>query len=236
MKNSIKTVDAILEKEGRALRHTKSVENQPLPSGYWPELEQSDELVPDLASRYLQLIGILLWAVELGRIDIYAEVAVMYQYLASPRLGYIKGLYHVFAYLKKHKMLRTVLDPKRLDIDELSFTSGLTDWKDFYGDIEEELPTNMPDELGKSMHITCFVDAKHAGKFVTRRSHTGVLIYVQNNPIIWFLKNQNTVESSNFGSEFIAIRIVRDLIFELGYKLRMFGVPLDVPADVMCDN
>ena len=34
----------------------------------------------------------------------------------------------------------------------------------------------------------------------------------------------------------MAMRISRDVIIELRYKLRMFGVPLDCPTDVMCDN
>ena len=57
-----------------------------------------------------------------------------------------------------------------------------------------------------------------------------------NAPIIWFSKKQNTLESSTFGSEFVALRIERDLIVALRYKLRMFGVRLDGPIDVMCDN
>ena len=44
------------------------------------------------------------------------------------------------------------------------------------------------------------------------------------------------VESSTFGSEFVAMRIATDLIVSLRYKLRMFGVPLTGPANVMCDN
>ena len=39
-----------------------------------------------------------------------------------------------------------------------------------------------------------------------------------------------------FGSEFIALRIATDMIESLRYKLRMFGVPIDGPADVFCDN
>ena len=68
----------------RELRNVKSAEKQPLPNGYRTELEQSDELSPELASRYLQLIGILRWAMELGHIEISTEVAVMPQYSASP--------------------------------------------------------------------------------------------------------------------------------------------------------
>ena len=53
--------------------------NQPLQNGYLPELEKSNELSPDLASHYVQFIGILFWAVEHGHIDIFTEVAVMSQ-------------------------------------------------------------------------------------------------------------------------------------------------------------
>ena len=86
------------------------------------------------------------------------------------------------------------------------------------------------------MHITCFVDANHAGNIVNQKSHIGFLIYIQNTPIILLLKKQKTVESSTFDSELIAMIISRDLIVALRYNLRIFGVPLDGPADVMCDN
>lgn len=81
-----------------------------------------------------------------------------------------------------------------------------------------------------------FVDANHAGNMVTRRSHTGILLFVQNSPIQWFSKRQNTVETSTFGSEFVALWTARDLITSMRYKLRMFCVPLDGPAQVYCDN
>jgi hypothetical protein len=44
------------------------------------------------------------------------------------------------------------------------------------------------------------------------------------------------VESSTFGSEFVSMRTALELIEGLRYKLRMFGVPLDAPANVFCDN
>ena len=51
-------------------------------------------------------------------------------------------------------------------------------------------------------------------------------------PVIWFSKKQNTIESSTFGSEFIALKIATELIEGLRYKLRMFGVPISGPAPV----
>ena len=81
-----------------------------------------------------------------------------------------------------------------------------------------------------------FVDSNHAGNVVTRRSHTGVLMFINGAPVIWCSERQNTVESSTFGSEFIAMRIARDMIVSLRCKLRMFGVPIEGPANVFCDN
>ena len=94
----------------------------------------------------------------------------------------------------------------------------------------------MPAPLGNTLDITCFVDSVHAGNVVTRRSHTGIIIFLNNAPVIWFSKKQNTVESSSLGSDFVALRIARDLIMGLRYKLRMFGVPIVGPALVLCDN
>ena len=47
---------------------------------------------------------------------------------------------------------------------------------------------------------------------------------------------QNTLESSIFGPKFTALRIATEMIEGLRYKLRMFGVPIDGPANVFCDN
>ena len=44
------------------------------------------------------------------------------------------------------------------------------------------------------------------------------------------------MESSTFESELVALRIAREFIVALRYKLRIFGVPLDGPTDVICDN
>ena len=44
------------------------------------------------------------------------------------------------------------------------------------------------------------------------------------------------MESSSFGSEFIALQIATKIIEGLRYKIHMFGVPINRPADVFCDN
>jgi hypothetical protein len=203
-------------------------------SGYRPELDVTDELDSNMSSRYSQLIGILRWMVELGRVDIYYEVSVLSQYLALPRVGHLEAVYHIFSYLWKHDKSSIVFDPADPIYDPVAFMEY--DWSEFYGDVAEELPPRMPQPLGNQVNMTCFVDANHAGNVVTRRSHTGIIIYLQNTPIIWHSRRQNTVETSTFGSEFVALRCARDLIVALRYKLRMFGIPIAGPAHVFCDN
>ena len=56
-------------------------------------------------------------------------------------------------------------------------------------------------------------------------------------PILWFSKRQNTVETSAFSSEMIAMKTCMEAIQALRYKLKMFGVPLMGPTEVFCfDN
>ena len=117
-------------------------------------------------------------------------------------------------------MGRIGYDPKTLVINKSVFQHS-ADWKDFYGDIVEELPARMPEPFGNLVTISAFVDANHAGNVVMQRSLTGIVIFVQNAPIIWFSNRQNTVESASFGSEFVALRICKERIVALRYKLRM---------------
>ena len=47
---------------------------------------------------------------------------------------------------------------------------------------------------------------------MTKQSHTVVLIFINKAPILWFSKHQNTLETSIFGSEFVALRIAVELV------------------------
>jgi hypothetical protein len=84
--------------------------------------------------------------------------------------------------------------------------------------------------------MNVFVDANHARNKLTPRSQMGILLYLNKSPIIWYSKSQKTVETSTFGSEFVALRIAIELIKGLRYKLRMMGIPLEGPVNVLVDN
>jgi hypothetical protein len=111
-------------------------------------------------------------------------------------------------------MGRLAYDLKDPIVDESVF-NGNADWTSFYGKVEEELPRNMPKPWGKPVTNSAFVDANHAGNVVTWQSQSGILIFVQNAPIIWFSKQQNTMEGATFRSKPVAAQICKDLIVAL---------------------
>ena len=179
---------------------------------------------------------------ELGRVDILHETSILSQYLASPREGHLQQAINIFHYLDKHNRSWLMMDPTRFDVEwypkkgECSPQERSLQMKEIYVDAEEQLPHNAPEPRGNEVDLNVFVDADHAGNRITRRSHTGIIIYANMSPISWFSKRQNNVESSTFSSEIIALKIATEQIKALRYKLRMFGIPISGPARVFCDN
>jgi hypothetical protein len=193
---------------------------------YRPELDISENCDTEEAEFYQQQIGVLRWAVELGRLDITGEVSMLAAYTAAPRVGHLKAVLHVFSYLNQHDCSKLVLDDSYVKIDdELE-----VDWSEFYPNAHEDIPINTPEPQGNAVQMIVFVDADHAGDKMTRRSRTGVLIYLNRSPIQWYSKKQNSVETSTFGSEFSALRTAVELTKAMHYKLQMMGIPLDGPA------
>jgi hypothetical protein len=60
---------------------------------YRPELDMTPELSPEQTKYYQNLIGVLQWVVELGRIDIHVAVALLSQYLASLHQGHLEQVF-----------------------------------------------------------------------------------------------------------------------------------------------
>jgi hypothetical protein len=85
--NAVKTVEDELKKTGRQLSNNVKT---PIASGYRPELDLTPLLRPDQANYYQNLIGILRWAIELGRIDIHVHESMLSSFLSSPRQGHLE--------------------------------------------------------------------------------------------------------------------------------------------------
>lgn len=230
VKRAVEDVERELP-EGQGLINKAST---PMTGGYHPETDNTNLLDDTRTNYYQALIGVLRWICELGRIDILVDVSKLSRFLAAPREGHLEMVLHVFAYLKRHPRSKIVFDDELPDLGGFGYAAH--DWSELYPGAAEVLPHNLPEARGKPVVTTCFVDADHAGCHQTRRSQTGILIFLMNAPIMWYSKRQNTVESSTFGSEFVAARIAVEMIEGLRYKLRMFGVPIEGPTNMFCDN
>ena len=144
--------------------------------------------------------------VELGRVDICCEVSMMSTQLALPREGHLEAVLHIFSYLKSHHNTEMVFDPSDPMVNMTDFQEK--DWSTsvFGSELKEIIPTNIPEPRGHGMITRCFVDADHAADTVSRKSRTGFIAYVNMAPVFWFSKKQTTVETSSFGSEFVAMK------------------------------
>ena len=92
---------------------------------------------------------------------------------------------------------------------------------------------------GRSVIKTAYVDTSQGSNKVTRRPHSGYILFLKRAPVKWISKRQQTVEMSAFSSEFIALKKCIKDIEHLRFKLRMLGILLseDQPAILIwCDN
>ena len=208
----------------------------PFREDYHAELDTSPLCSPEDASKYRSLIGSANWIITLGRFDIAYAVSTLARYSMAPREGHFKEMERVFGYLKRYVDGRIILDPKIAPIrKEAQFNSGF-DWVEFYPDAEEDLPPKMPEPTGQLATLTCYVDADHARDKVTTRSVTGIILLLNNTPIVWISQRQKTTESSTYGSELVAARTAVHLLIEMRYKLRMLGTKLEEQSVLVGDN
>ena len=164
----------------------------PMSSEYHAELDTSPFVSPLMATKYRGMIGSANWLVTLGRYDVAFATNCLARYSMSPREGHYKAMRSVLGYLKANPNGRIVFDPtdlRRLATAKSSDTEYFRPWENKYPDASENLPSDLlPETKGRSTTMSCFVDADHARDQVTRRSVTGLLLFLGSTPIAWMSK------------------------------------------------
>jgi Reverse transcriptase (RNA-dependent DNA polymerase) len=231
IQEAVKNVESWLDEHNMKLPNRSDT---PMSTGCRPELDTTPELDPETANWYQSAIGVLRWAIELGRIDITTECSMLASHMALPREGHLVAVLRVFSYLKKHHNSRIVFDPSYPEIDHNLFIKH--NWTRFYSDAKEPIPPNAPEPLGNPVVLRMYVDADHAGDVLTHRSRTGYIRYMNSAIMNWYSKKQGSVEGATFGSEFMAMKTAAEVNKGFRYKLRMMGIPIDGPTYVYGDN
>jgi hypothetical protein len=199
-----------------------------------PEIDSSPECGHEDRRTFQQLIGMLQWCITLGRYDLMPIVPILSRFRAAPRVGHLERAKRCFGYLKKYPggaiKFRTDMP------DHSNLVPAELDWTYVYGDVSEEIPSNLPTPMGKAVCTTTFVDANLMSCLITGRSMTGILHMLNKTPIDWFCKRQNTVETATYGSEFVAAKQATEQIMDIRYTLRMLGVKVEGPTYMFGDN
>ena len=227
-------ITRITDKIEKLMEWTLRSYMSPEDPNYAPELDETPLLGPEQHSQYRMIIGSLNWLVTLGRYDIYHAASTMARYGMAPREGHLNATKRILGYLRAYPKISIRYDARLPDFSKYKTTTY--DWFRSYPEAAEALPHNMPEPRGEQVKLWGYFDASHASCLKTRRSVTGILLFINSCPIHWYCKRQNTVETSTYGSELIAGRIAVESIIDFRYRLRMLGVPLDGSSVLFGDN
>jgi hypothetical protein len=104
----------------------------PMNSTYVPELDVTHELDGNDVVFYQEIIVMLRWATEIGRVDILFEVSLLSQYMANPREGHMEQLLHIIAFLRQRPKLTLYLSPELPNMDYGDFQTKRADFLDMY--------------------------------------------------------------------------------------------------------
>ena len=115
----------------------------------------------------------------------------------------------------------------------LDFTKLLSE---SYPEAKEEIDSNLPLPLIDEIEITAFIDSDHAHDKVTRRSITGLMVFLGRTPIFIMSKRQGAIETSTYGAEFCAMRTAVEEVQSIRYMLRCLGVKVNFASLVCGDN
>ena len=97
---AIRVVETQMKKDGATFNSKAS---HPFSSvTYRPELDCTQHCDHIQVNYYQNLIGVLRWIVELGRMDILFEVACMSRFTSNPRARHMQQVLNIFNYLKDH--------------------------------------------------------------------------------------------------------------------------------------
>jgi hypothetical protein len=151
---------------------------------YHPELDTTELISAKDQLKYWSLLGSANWMVTLGRFDIHYAVNTMAQYTVALRQGHFLALQQIFGYLKQYPLAMLAIDSSEPPGREIATFHRDCDWSEFFPDAIEDIPDKSPPPYGEPVKLTVYVDADHARNNVTRRSVTGILLLINNMPLV----------------------------------------------------
>ena len=210
-------------------------EGTPLPvKDCHPEMDTSPLLGLADHRKFQMLLGMLQWLVTIGRPDLGPVVSSLNRFGACPREYHLELAVRVFGYSKTCPDEQIAIDsrPMIFKRDELDYTVLIPDFLKDYPEASEEMDPGFPPSFGPILETTILVDSDHAHDKKTRRSLTGLIVFVGSTPVLWLSKRQGSIASSTYAAEFSALRTGTEEAQSIRYMLRCLGC--NIPSDGSC--
>ena len=177
--------------------------------------KEHKKIESDVGFSYRQVLGELIYAYVICRLDIGYAVTLLARFAQAPAAEHYYALKQVCRYLRRTKDWGIVYHRSR-PIDDLPDVP-LPELP-----VDESLPTFPIHEL---LELVGYVDAAHATNLADRRSVTGMVFTLAGGAIAYKSKVQATVATSSTEGEFLAAvyaaktaKYLRSVLQELGFE------------------
>ena len=175
---------------------------------------------------YRQVLGELIYAYVVARLDIGYAVTLLARFSQCPTEEHYTALRGVCKYLRRTK------------------DWGIVYWRDKPVTTLPAIPlaapsvdSSLPDFPSTPLlQLTGFVDAAHATDLATRRSITGLVFTLAGGAIAYKSKLQPTVSTSSTEAEFIAAVHAAKIAKHLRFVMTELGYPPSGPTSIYEDN
>jgi Reverse transcriptase (RNA-dependent DNA polymerase) len=176
---------------------------------------------------YHQVLGELIYAYVVARLNIGYAVTLLACFSQSPAEEHYNALHGVCKYLRQTK------------------SWGIVYWHDTPVPALPAIPLSTPPAVDSSLpafptapllQLTGFVDAAHATDLATRRSITGLVFTLAGGAIAYKSKLQPTVSTTSTKAEFIAAVHAAKIAKHLCYILAELGYPQSTATHIYEDN
>ena len=235
VKEAIEKMDRLLAENNFSAPHNSHI---PMCDKWKPELEDGPLCSDKEHTLFMQLVGIYLWIVALGRIDIGFATSSLSRYSASPRRAHLLRSFQVIGFLRRFPDKRIAVDSRPLASLPGKSVSGQDPQalKELYPDAAEEIDPLFPQPRGEPLQTSIWYDANNAHDVITRRSIESYLMYVGRTLVSSKVKRQGSIAQSTYISEISAGRTASEVAMDTQYLIRSLGARLDGATHAFGDN
>ena len=121
--------------------------------------------------------------------------------MTMTRRDHLDQEFNSFAYLQLHLNSKSVMNHECMYLRECckGIFKNNAEWLQFYGSVEKEIPVGAPFPYSKQVNSNTWVNADNSGYYLTHFSQTGVLVFINPPPNVWYSKRQSAIYLSKFG-------------------------------------